>query len=404
MKIITTLSLCIAVCVMSVFGFIGYAIVSDSLFIGGEASIHEATPDLYITEVTPVSAAGVAVTETYETIMFMRVDGPGEATFTVEIINASKKNYVFERVIDGWETHIDGAYSGTEITYELKNIALHDPIEPNGGTIAFDVTVNVPDGIVAEYYILQFKFIEKHDIPGEGYFPDDMPDEEVDLAQRLSDILNRKCKIEGIEDTRDFLINETIQVYWSPGAAPYVGSMDKNFAHQIEALFGDVMNDTSLSFILKNEDLNGDGFSEIALYSTTDPLDSTSEWPTNAVCVYITVFTPLIDAQRNIIGYSMVCESLRGYAPEVRYGANDLTPSFSTDHWRDDIGYMMWNDSTNSADTFRVPEDALSNDGTQPFRNDFNSYNSYYRVTWYGTTPYGNMLWQCLYDKIPWLG
>jgi hypothetical protein len=389
---------------MSVFGFIGYALVSDSLFMEGEATYQPKTPDLYISDVTPGVSAGVTVTETYETIMFMRVDGAGEATFTVEIINTSKKNYVFERVVDGKEANIDGAYSGTEISYQLHDLALHDPIEPNGGTITFDITVNVPAGVVAEYYILQFKFIEKHDIPGEGYFPDDMPSEEVDLAQRLSDILNQKHKIDGIEDARDFLINETIQVYWSPGAAPYVGSMDKNFATQIATLFGDVMTDTSLSFILKNEDLNWDGFSEIALYSTTDPLDSTSEWPTNAVCVYITVFTPMIDSQKNIIGYSMVCESLRGYAPEVRYGANDLTPSFSTDHWRDDIGYMMWNDSTNSSDTFRVPEGALSNDGTQPFRSDFNSYNSYYRVSWYGTTPYGKMLWECLYDKIPWLG
>ncbi len=240
-------------------------------------------------------------------------------------------------------------------------------------------------------------------INGFIYLPDEIPDEEITLIQRLSDILNKKYKTDIVIDSRDYLINETIQVRWEPGAPPYVGSMDKNFAEQIDALFGDVIIDTSVSFILKNQDLNWDGYNEIALYSTSDLLDSDSEWPVNAVCVYLTVFTPVLDIQNNIIGYSMVCESLRGYAPEVRYGTNDFTPSFSTDHWRDDIGYMVWNDLTNSSDTFRVPEDALSNDGTKPFRSDYNSYNQYYQYWWQATTPYGNTANQCLDGKIPWL-
>ena len=100
----------------------------------------------------------------------------------------------------------------------------------------------------------------------------------------------------------------------------------------------------------------------------------------------------------------MVCESLHGYAPKVRYGSNDLTPSFSTDHWRDDIGYMVWNEATNSSDVYRVPEYAMSNDGTKLFRNDYNSYNQYYQYWWHATTPYGNTAGQCLNGKIPWLG
>lgn len=258
------------------------------------------------------------------------------------------------------------------------------------------------------YYIEGDMETQQEELPinisGFIYLPEEMPDEEVTLIERLYDILNQKYQTEKVIDSRDYLINETIQVRWESGAPPYVGSMDKNFAEQIDALFGDVIIDTSVSFILKNQDLNWDGYSEIALYSTSDLLDSTSEWPTNAVCVYITVFTPVLDEQKNIAGYTLVCESLHGYAPEVRYGTNDLTPSFSTDHWRDDIGYMVWNDATNSSDTFRVPEYAMSNDGTKPFRNDYNSYNQYYQYWWYATTPYGNTASQCLDGKIPWLG
>ena len=240
-------------------------------------------------------------------------------------------------------------------------------------------------------------------INGFNYKTEDIPTEEVNLIERLRKILNQEYKTDIVIDSRDYLLNETIQVRWDPNAPPYVGSMDKNYATQIDALFGDVMLDTSLSFILKNQDLNWDGYSEISLYSTLDPLDSSSEWPTGAICVYLTVFTPVIDAQKNIIAYEMVCESMHGYAPKVRYGSNDTTPSFSTDHWRDDIGYMVWNDLTGTSDTFRVPSDAMSNDGTKPFRYDYNSYSKYYQNVWYATTPYGNTASQCLNGKIPWL-
>lgn len=242
------------------------------------------------------------------------------------------------------------------------------------------------------------------ELKGFNYHIEDIPTEEATLIDRLRDILNREYQTDIVTDSRDYLINETIQVRWDPSAPPYVGSMDSDYAKQIDALFGDVLTDTSVSFILKNQDLNWDGYSEISLYSTSDPLDSSSEWPTGAICVYLTVFTPVLDAQRNIAYYEMVCESLHGYAPKVRYGSNDLTPSFSTDHWRDDIGYMVWNDLTGTSDTFRVPADAMSNDGTKPFRYDYNSYSKCYQNVWYATTPYGNTASQCLNGKIPWLG
>ncbi len=242
------------------------------------------------------------------------------------------------------------------------------------------------------------------ELKGFNYKVEDLPSEEVDLIDRLHRILNKEYQTDIVRDSLDYLLNETIQVRWDPSAPPYVGSMDKNYAPQIDALFGDVMNDTSLSFILKNQDLNWDGYSEISMYSTIDPLNSSGEWPSGAVCVYLTVFTPILDAQRNVVGYNMVCEAIHGYAPEVRYGSTDTTPSFSTDHWRDDIGYMVWNDLTGTSDVYRVPSDAMSNDGTKPFRYDYNSYSKYYQNVWYATTPFGNTASQCLDGKIPWLG
>ena len=126
-------------------------------------------------------------------------------------------------------------------------------------------------------------------IKGFSYSIEDIPSGEVTLIERLQAVLNRQYQTDIVTDSRDYLINETIQVRWAPDAPPYVGSMDADYATQINTLFGDIMKENPVSFILKNQDLNWDGYSEIAMYSTSDKLDSDSEWPTSAVCVYLTV-------------------------------------------------------------------------------------------------------------------
>ena len=235
------------------------------------------------------------------------------------------------------------------------------------------------------------------------YTPQEMPDGEVSVVQRLSDILNQKYTTDTITDSRDFLINETIQVYWGGNiyADPYVGSMDANFQDEISALFSDVLSDSTVSFILKNQDLNGDGYREIAMYSTSDPLELAYEFE-GIVCVYVTVFTPVVDKYYNVIGYHLVCESLRGYCYEVYYGQGDTTPSFSTDEWRNDIGYWHYFDEC----IYIVPDDAMSVNGDIPYKLDYYSYNKSYQYGeyyWASTLPYGLRLWQCLSDKIPYL-
>ena len=257
---------CLVLCV-------GYAEVADMLAISGTATLEPPPlPDVYITDITPTQSAGITVNDTVGTVMFAAVNGPGTVTFTIDVINISEWIYVFDRVIEGAETGIDGVYSGTEITYTLSGISRLDEIAPNGGTLSFDITINVPEGVTAEYYILDFNFVDKFGIPSDDYFPDEMPDDEVSLIQRLSDILNNHYKTNVVQNSRDYLLNETIQVI-SWNGWPYVGSMDTDYEVQLDNLFGDVLIDTTVSFILKNEDINWDGYNEIALYSTSDALD-----------------------------------------------------------------------------------------------------------------------------------
>ena len=393
--------LCISLSFICLFTCIGYAAISDGLIINGVAKTTPALPDIYITGVTPSSSAGVEVIGTSGTVMTAKISGGGTASFTVNVKNISDKIYVYERTFDGSEAGIDGVYSGTDIVYQVYGIAPMDEVSPNGGSRSFTVTVTVPDGVSTDHYVLKFNFVEKFATPGEEEFPEDMPVEEVSLAQRLYNILNNKYKTDIVTNSRDYLINETIQVSWGEGAPPYVGSMDKNYAAQIDALFGDVMKDTNLSFILKNQDLNGDWISEISLYSTTDELDSSANWGSDGVvCVYVTVFTPILDyATWQVVGYNMVCDIVRGYCYEVRYGTDDPTPSFSTDEWRTDVGYMeRWDYENDRPVLMPIPDDARNEDGDL-YKFVYKSYNLFYQG--YKTAPYGDTLGQWLDGKIP---
>ena len=248
-------------------------------------------------------------------------------------------------------------------------------------------------GVLATWKYAMFSPTDqKTDIPiNMNVFIDipDMPEGEVSLLERLRQILNNEYEVENDEGltSREYLLEKTIRQEWEPGAPPYVGSMEVvgkteetkgKYADQVNALFGDILDneDYHVSFILKNENLIGpyDGLNEIALYSTSDPLDYTLYDHTNIgiVGVYVSVFTPVVDEFNNIIMYELVCESMYGFCNEIYY--NDEHPdisSFSTTDWRDNIVY--WH---HLYDTQPMPDNALGLDGQTPYKYHYESYHS----------------------------
>ena len=200
MKLRNRIVLCVLLAVSCLFCGIGYAAISDTLAVVGSGSLTPLDlPDVRITSVTPDQSAGVFVYNTNGAVLFAHVTGGGEAKFTVNVINTSDEICVFKRVVEGEETGFEGVYTGTEITHSVDGIAPRDEIAPNGGTLSFELTVNVPAGVTTDYYILKFKFIRKS-MMEETDFPEEMPDEEVDVIQRLSDVLNNKYKTETIQN------------------------------------------------------------------------------------------------------------------------------------------------------------------------------------------------------------
>lgn len=227
------------------------------------------------------------------------------------------------------------------------------------------------------------------------YTPVEMPDEEVTVVQRLSDILNKQYTTDKVDDSLDYLINETIQVYWGSNKDPFVSSLDNNFEDEIHELFGDVLKkeddgNYEVTFILKNQDLNGDGYKEIAMYSTSDTLDNYKSDYEGTVRVFVTVFTPIVES-RKIVGYRQVCESALGYCQEVYYSPQQPDiPSFSTDTWKDGLGY-------NTGGWFGI-DVAITNHKDLKYEQ----YNMTYRSgnKSYTTKPVGNTLAKVLKDVL----
>ena len=181
-----------------------------------------------------------------------------------------------------------------------------------------------------------------------------MPEKEVTLLDRIYALLNNLYEndIIAMDEGRQYLLS-TLDKDWDTGLNPalgsFVGSMDPTPESQarIEAMFGDIIDPDDpnhVSFILKSEDLVGSVDNEIALYSTSDPLTwSAGNWMNTVVGVYLSVFIPVLDEQGALLGYELLCESIHGYCTEVQYMDNDPTPSFSTDHWRDELFYWHEN-------------------------------------------------------------
>lgn len=177
----------------------------------------------------------------------------------------------------------------------------------------------------------------------------ELPKEERAFLERIGDLLNNDYHNSNIPEGQSlqFLLS-TLDKNWETGHNPamgsFVGSMDPTPESQdrIEAMFGDIIDFSDpnhVSFILKSEDLVGSVENEIAIYSTLDPLTYTPGDFNRVVGVYLSVFVPVVDDQGVVVGYEMLCESVHGYCMEVPYTDGSNTPSFSTDHWRDELFY-----------------------------------------------------------------
>ena len=151
------------IALITAFLGIGYAAVSDTLFAQGDAVLSTPTYDVYISHVTPSLSGGAEVTGYFSTVMSLKITTSRTATFSITVTNNSDKTYVYERLIDGGELGIDGAYVGSDILGSVSGIAYLAELAP-GASVTFNLTITNSKGITTDNFYLKFNFIEKQDI------------------------------------------------------------------------------------------------------------------------------------------------------------------------------------------------------------------------------------------------
>ena len=66
-------AICISLSLMCLFACFGYAAISDNLKISGDIQSEASVPDIYITNVTPSTSAGVSVVGYSGTVLTVNI-------------------------------------------------------------------------------------------------------------------------------------------------------------------------------------------------------------------------------------------------------------------------------------------------------------------------------------------
>lgn len=252
----------VSLLIVGAFIAIGYASVTGSLSVQGKVEIEPAQYDVYISSYSPTESAGVSVKHTLATTFFAKVSGSGTAIFTITVTNQSNKIYVFERVIDGAETGIDGVYAGSDITYKLVGLSPLQEIDSKGGTITFRLEINVPARVTAENYVLLFNFIEKTGteiLPG-GDVTEAESDTVTETVTESETGDDTDTSVGADEETEDITepIIETEKETEAPGDNDDDDHLHNDFLGLVEALLSDennCLNDTNLIYNAVRESL-----------------------------------------------------------------------------------------------------------------------------------------------------
>ena len=149
------------ICLLMVLSItVGYAQISGNLNINGTASVHASDYDIYISDISPTQSGTVGVNGYLGTVIWTSTTGRGSASFTVTVVNASEKTYVYERLMDGNEADIEDVYAGEGVSFTVEGISYLSEVAPNN-SISFRLHVTVDANVVANNVYLRFKFMEK---------------------------------------------------------------------------------------------------------------------------------------------------------------------------------------------------------------------------------------------------
>ena len=362
-------SICIGLSLMFCFMAVGFAAVTTSLNIIGEAKI-DIPYGLFIINIEEVNGSKSNIdkieyehlqyTTTVDSLLSRSGNSAGSVTYKITVLNNTRLTYSYRGIY--YQTSLSD-YDGNSYISETDNrnkisvkCSLDEKnatkkVEPNGGTLTFTVTYTIGRSLSANTNwktLINYQF--GINVEGEA--------EALEVVEaKFLDILNTPTTyielITVLDDKFDGRQEWTSNYIGNVVDSSSSDSMKVNtlFAGQLQITVGNDEMDATV--LIKHENLDGNvktgddytavnednggvfrGYGcEMTLYLTIDPLDRAGQY----VPVYAVVFTCDRDAEGNIDGeWYRVGDTYAGEANVVTYNGGNGTGSFVTDNWRAD--------------------------------------------------------------------
>ena len=366
MKTWMKVSVCIGLCLMVGFTCIGYAEISDMMWITGSSKV-EIPSGLFITSVTTESSSRVDKNEVsfldYTTTLdsnISRSSSTGTVTYRVTVLNNTKLTYSYRKIYyqSSLSDYNGNGYVATApnrqkigVVCSLADAPAEEKKVGPGETLEFTVTYTIGSSLSSSTNwktLINFQFGINVDGEREAL--------EV-IEQKFLDILNTKSTYDQLIDALDNKFDGR-QEWTSNYIGNVTGSSSEDsvavntlFAGQLQITVGAEQMDATV--MIKHENLDGNlktgddykavnssnggvfnGYGcEMTLYLTIDPLTSAGRY----VPVYVVVFTCDRDDAGNIVGeWYRIGNTYSGEANVVTYNGGNGTGSFVTDNWRAD--------------------------------------------------------------------
>ena len=308
---------------------------------------------VYIIDVDYLSGNGTFThTKYYRSVLESAVTVPKgtELTFRITVLNNSKVVQGFDGVV----STVTG-YDNTNITYTLTNLKRPYTVD---GVMADDVTRIYPQQ--EHQYEITFTFADKvtdfsnatlNSIlnfifkPFDEISPEHVTSPVDGALEAFKKILNTPelhARLDGIMDQ-------------SSSTGAYVGNvvgsssndtkvLDELFDGNLHLMLADPntgkLVKTNLTCMIKEEDLDGDGKSEMTIYMTPDDLSNAGIW-SSIKNVYVGVFTQVSHAD-GTVKWEQLGDLYHGTSQCNDYDSNILNgfdQSINTDRWRSSQAY-----------------------------------------------------------------
>lgn len=361
----TLIVLCVALSFICAFMSIGYAELTDTFNIMGNAEI-EIPYGLFITDITQVTEdsetnldineiSSVQYSTTVECSLskeYSYYSTNGTVTYEITVFNNTTREYAFRALY-----YQNGTYNNNLIeSYNGSNsigVTTHFPngkkVAP-GESLTFQVTYNLGTGF---YPYNTYKTLINYQF---GINVDSEAEAVNVVHDKFLDILNTTSTYETLVDVLDNKYDGSQE--WTSNYVGNVGNATSDDALAVNTLFSgqlqlvidgqtkpatvlikhenlDNKTNTGDDYVAVNQNNQGSPFygygCEMTLYLTTDQLSTPNGWAP----VYVSVFTCDRDTNGNIVGdWYLIGETYKGRANIVGYnGGAGGTGSFVTDNW-----------------------------------------------------------------------